>query len=213
MIDTTHLAVFLAAALVLSLTPGPAVLFIIARSVHYGRGTGIASAIGVGIGSLLQVCLAALGVSALLLASATAYTLLKWLGAAYLVYLGTRALLDRRPQCVPDTEPPPVGRFKVLQAGVLVNLLNPKTALFFLSFLPQFVVPGHSAEWIQTLTFGAIFVGIAACTDSLYALLSGGLRGLLRGRRRFEAISRTVSGAVYISLGIAAALTGGRTTR
>lgn len=211
MIDTTHLAVFLAASLVLALTPGPAVLFIVARGIQSGRTAGMVSAAGIAIGSLLQVILSSLGLSALLYASAAAYHVVRWLGAAYLLYLGVRTLADRRAN-EPAPQSAPTGKlWPLFRAGLLVNLLNPKTALFFLSFLPQFVVTSRGPAWAQTMVFGVIFIGIAACTDSLYALLSGGLRSLLSGRAAVKILGRWVSGGIYLALGIAAAVSGART--
>lgn len=211
MIDTTHLAVFLAASLVLALTPGPAVLFIVARSMQGGRAAGLVSAAGIAIGSLIQVTLASFGLSALFFASATAYQVVRWLGAAYLVYLGIRTLTDRRPGA-PSLPDRATERLRpVFRAGLFVNLLNPKTALFFLSFLPQFVVTDRGPAWAQTMAFGAIFIAIAACTDSLYALLSGSLRSLLSERGALKLLGRWVSGGIYLALGIVAAVTGGRT--
>lgn len=210
MIDVSHLPLFLVAALVLCLTPGPAVLFIVARSVQQGRRAGIVSAVGVAIGSLVQVALTAVGISAVLMASVLAYTVVRWLGAAYLFYLGIRALIGNGDNHLPSAQTAhPASYWKLLRSGVVVNLLNPKTALFFLSFLPQFVDPSRGAAWLQTLSLGVIFVALAACTDSLYALVSGTLR-LFSRRQLFAVANRWVSGAIYIGLGIFAALTGER---
>ena len=206
--DPPTLALFAAAALALTLFPGPAVLYIVARSVEGGRLAGLASALGVALGGLVHVAFAVVGLSAVLAHSAATFALVKWLGAAYLVYLGLRTILSRKGE---DPETPAVERAslgRILRQGIVVNVLNPKTALFFLAFLPQFVDPSGVAAYIQISALGAVFVVIALSTDSLYALLSGTAAAWIRGRSGVQKARRYVSGGIYIALGVATAATG-----
>ena len=207
MIEPTALTLFITAALLLLVAPGPAVLYVIARSVEQGRAAGLVSVLGIALGALAHIALAALGLSALLLASALAFTLVKFAGAAYLVWLGVHSLLQRSPEH--DIEAPaPHALGHIFWQGAIVNLLNPKTALFFLAFLPQFVDPGRGPVALQILLLGGIFTALAITSDSLYALLAGSLAGLLRGNRTFRRFQRRLSGLVMIALGIGAALSG-----
>jgi threonine/homoserine/homoserine lactone efflux protein len=204
----THLALpnpdrlgfFVLAALVLLLIPGPAVLYVVAQSLEQGRRTGLASVAGVHLGTCVHVLAAAVGLSALVVASAAAFTAVKLAGAAYLVYLGVRRLLDRRSWF--DVERRRVGLRTAFVRGTVVNVLNPKTALFFLAFLPQFVDPDRTV-WSQVLALGLLFVCLGAVTDSLYALVAGTFGRFLR--RRQNAL-RWGSGFAYIGLGAAAAV-------
>jgi len=193
---------FAVAAFALIVIPGPAVLYIVSQSVGQGRAGGLAAVLGVEIGAFVHVAGAALGVSAILASSATAFSVLKLAGGAYLIVLGIRRLLER------DSESQLVtGRTRPLGAifrqGVIVNALNPKTALFFLAFLPQFVAPERGGVWSQALVLGFVFVGLGLVTDSLYALAAGTIGGLLRRRRNAV---RYGSGVVFIALGATAAL-------
>lgn len=203
--DLTSLGLFVVAALVLLLTPGPAVLYIVARSLEQGRRAGLVSMLGVHAGTLVHVAAAAAGVSALLAASATAFGIVKYVGAAYLVYLGVRRMLDRRPVLATEHR----GARHLRRAfvdGVVVNVLNPKTALFFLAFLPQFVDVSRGAVGAQILALGAVFVMLGLVTDGGYALTAGTAAQWLRDRPRFLAGERWVSGGMYIGLGLAAAV-------
>jgi len=202
---------FLAAALALLLVPGPAVVFIVARSVHQGRRAGLVSAIGVGAGSLVHVTGATLGLSALLLSSATAFATVKFAGAAYLVWIGVRTLLGRGGD-IEATLPAPRSLAQIWWQGVVVNVLNPKTAMFFLAFLPQFVDPSRGGVAVQTLLLGGLFVVTGICTDSLYALVAGTAGGWMRTSPRFSRAQRAVTGAVFIGLGVTTAAVG-RTDR
>jgi threonine/homoserine/homoserine lactone efflux protein len=204
--DPTSLGVFVVAALVLLLTPGPAVLYIVARSIDQGPRAGLVSMLGVHVGTLVHVTAAAAGLSAVLAASATAFSVVKYLGAAYLVYLGVRRLLERAPAAgTRPAQPPRLGRAFV--DGVVVNLLNPKTALFFLAFLPQFVDVARGQVGLQILALGGVFVALGLFTDGAYALTAGTAAQWLRGHPRFLASERWVSGGTYIGLGVAAAFT------
>ena len=205
MLDLTHLPLFLLASALLLLTPGPAVLYIIARSVDHGRRAGLVSVCGIEVGNLVHVLAATLGLSALLLSSALAFTIVKYLGAVYLVYLGLRKLFTR--QAIPGPgkrQPQSLGR--IFSQGVVVATLNPKTALFFVAFLPQFVDPSEGAIAGQLLVLGCIFVLLGLISDSMYALVAGTVGQWLKGSRSAVRAERYVVGSVYIGLGVTAAL-------
>jgi threonine/homoserine/homoserine lactone efflux protein len=204
--DPSRLSLFVAAAVVLLLTPGPAVLYIVTRSVDQGRRAGLVSVLGVHAGTLVHVAAAAAGLSAVLAASATAFTVVKYLGAAYLIYLGVRQLLARvhEPADVTATTAPPLSR--VFVDGFVVNVLNPKTALFFLAFLPQFVTVSRGAVSAQILGLGLIFVCLGLLTDALYAVTAGSAAQWLRARRGVALTRRWIPGTMYIGLGLATAL-------
>jgi threonine/homoserine/homoserine lactone efflux protein len=205
--DITSHAVFFVASAVLIITPGPAVLYILARSVSQGRRAGLVSVAGVGLANLGHAVAASLGLSAILAASTLAYSMLKYIGAAYLMFLGLRKILGRAPTAAPDATPLEPLRATFRQA-LLVGILNPKTALFFLSFLPQFAHPGHGPVSLQLLVLGVSFVAMAVISDGAYALLSGTLARYLRRRDGFVRAGRYASGAVYCGLGVIAALSG-----
>lgn len=204
-------ALFLLAALGLLLIPGPAVLYIVTRSVAQGRRAGLVSVGGIEAAGLAHALAAALGLSALLLTSALAFDIVKYLGAAYLIYLGVRTILTRD-ESQHAAAPTPRSSSQLFTHGFVVNLLNPKTALFFYAFLPQFVDPARGSVVGQMLFFGALFVLLASCTDSLYALLSSTLgqrlTRRLTGNTRFQSIRRYVTGGIYIALGMTAAFAG-----
>ena len=203
--EWSSLGLFAVAALVLLLTPGPAVLYIVTRSIDQGWRAGLVSVLGVHVGTLAHIFAAAAGLSALLAASATAFGVVKYMGAAYLIYIGVRRLRDRSSMVTPAAGVPKRLR-RAFVDGVVVNVMNPKTALFFLAFLPQFVTEarGHVGE--QIIALGVVFVLLGAVTDSLYALSAGTAARWLRGQPRFLAGERWVTGGLYISLGLAAAL-------
>jgi len=205
--EWSNLGIFVAAALVLLLTPGPAVLYIVTRSLDQGRRAGLVSMLGVHVGTLAHVAAAAAGLSALLAASATAFSVVKYLGAGYLVYLGIRRLLDRRGTASVERRVRPLRR--AFFDGVVVNVLNPKTALFFLAFLPQFVDVSRGSVGAQILGLGLLFVMLGAFTDGLYAVSAGAAAQWLRGNPRFLASERWISGSMYVGLGVAAALSSG----
>jgi len=203
----SSLLVFLLTALVLLLIPGPAVLYIVTRSVAQGRKAGMASVLGIELATLCHSMAAAFGLSAILLASALAFNVVRYLGAAYLVYLGIRTILSRAPSHASDNSPTP-SLSQMFRKGFLVNLLNPKTALFFYAFLPQFVDPARGSSVLQILWLGALFVVLATITDSTYALISSAAGRLLTQRPGFQRVQKYVTGLIYISLGVAAALSG-----
>ncbi len=193
-------ALFAAAALALIVVPGPAVLYIVAQSIDRGRLAGLVSALGVAVGGLVHVTAAAVGLSALLVSSATAFTVVKLAGAAYLVGLGLFTLLSRRAS--EEVAVPHERRLRrIFGQGIVVNVLNPKTALFFLAFLPQFVDPDRGAVAWQILALGLAFVLLAVLSDALWALVAGTASTRLRGSRRFGAVRRYVSGSVFVGLG------------
>lgn len=203
--DGPAFALFLIAAFLLLITPGPAVLYIIARSIDQGRLAGIVSVLGIAVGALVHVATAALGLSALLVSSALAFTVVKYVGAAYLIYLGLRKLLSRE-EAQHSAKTAPRRLMRIFFDGILVNLFNPKTALFFFAFLPQFIDPGRGLAALQVLLLGLIFVGMAIISDGLYAMLAGTLGQWLKGNRQFLRGQRYFAGVVYIALGITAAL-------
>ena len=203
--DLTHLPLFIIASVVLILTPGPAVLYIIARSVDQGRRAGLVSVCAIEVGNFMHVLAATLGLSALLLSSALAFTIVKYLGAAYLVYLGLRKLFARN-AIRPSGNSQPRNLRRTFSQGVVVAALNPKTALFFVAFLPQFVDPSHGAIAGQMLFLGCTFVMLAVISDSMYALLAGTVGQWLKGSRSVVRAERYLAGSVYIGLGVTAAL-------
>ena len=199
--------VFIAAAVALLVVPGPAVVFIVTRSVAHGRTGGLVSVLGVHTGSVVHVAAAALGVSALLATSATAFSAVKYLGAAYLIFLGVQRLIRRA-----DYQEPAgvssLAHARLYRQGIVVNVLNPKTAIFFLAFLPQFVNPARGPVALQIALLGTCFIILGIASDSTYAMLAGTLAGRLRRdagiRRRLD----RVSGVIYLGLGATAALAG-----
>jgi threonine/homoserine/homoserine lactone efflux protein len=207
--DLTHLPLFILASAVLLVTPGPAVLYILARSVDQGRRAGLVSVCAIETGNFVHVIAATLGLSALLLSSALAFTIVKYLGAAYLVYLGLRKIFSRR--TVQETAgSQPQSLHRIFSQGVMVAALNPKTALFFVAFLPQFVDPSQGAIALQMLVLGCSFIMMGFISDSLYALAAGTLGQWLKGSFAVVRAQRYVIGGVYIGLGVTAALTGAR---
>lgn len=196
---------FVAASLVVLVTPGPGVLYVVARSLSQGRRAGLVSALGLSAGALLQVAAATAGLSAILLTSATAFGIVKTLGAAYLIYLGLRALFGRGSASEPEVSSR-LSLTRLFRDGVVVSVLNPKIALFFLAFLPQFVEPASGSATQQILFLGLLYAALALVTDGAYALLAGGLRQWLGGRVGLGRLPRYLSGCVYLGLGVKAAL-------
>jgi threonine/homoserine/homoserine lactone efflux protein len=206
--DPTTLALFSVAALALIVVPGPAVLYIVARSVDQGRRAGVVSALGIAVGGLVHVAAAVVGISALVVSSARAFEAVKYAGAAYLIVLGIRRLLTRDELIGDERDLAPLRQ--VFTQGVVVNVLNPKTALFFLAFLPQFVDPEAGSVALQTLLLGVTFVALALVSDSLYGLAAGTLGGALRRSTAYLRVQRYVSGSVFVGLGLATAVSGSR---
>lgn len=201
------LAVFAVSAAALILIPGPAVLYIIARSIHQGRRAGLLSALGVEVGSLVHIVGATLGLSAILVSSSVAFSFVKFAGAAYLIYLGVRTLLTRE-EPVSTVTVAPVNLRRVFGQGVVVNVLNPKVALFFFAFFPQFIDPDRGSVALQTLVLGAVFCVVGTVLDCTWALLAGSAGGWLKGNVYFLRRQRFVTGAIYLGLGVTTAFSG-----
>ena len=202
-----RLALFAVAALALLLVPGPAVLYIVARSIHQGKRAGLVSVLGIHLGTLVHITAATAGLSALLVSSASAFTAVKLAGAAYLIGLGLWTLFSRSP----DAEIALGGERRlrrVFAQGVVVNVLNPKTALFFLAFLPQFVDPHRGHATLQIALLGLTFAALGMVTDSVWAVGAGAAGDVLRRSRRFASVQRYVSGSVFVGLGVVTALAG-----
>ncbi len=206
-LSSLNLALFIPAAIALIVTPGPVVLYIVTRSVDQGRKAGLVSVLGSEIGNLCHVAAAALGLSAILLSSTLAFDIVKYLGAAYLIYLGIRKLLSSDKIADQTARRDTLGR--IFLQGIVVAVLNPKTALFFFAFLPQFVDSSKGAVTLQILFLGIIMVTLAIISDTIYALMAGTLGRWLRGNLRYLRFQRDFSGTVYIGLGVTAALAGG----
>jgi threonine/homoserine/homoserine lactone efflux protein len=196
---------FAIASLALLVIPGPAVLYVINRSIADGRSTALAAVAGLEIGNFMHVVAATLGLSAVIAASATAFGVVKWIGAGYLIYTGIRTL-SRKPAAF-NEEQKTLSRRKSFTQGIVVNTFNPKVALFFLSFLPQFIDTEKGSAAVQSLILGSIFVLLGMCSDGLYAILASALRGpLLRGKS-LPFVQRYVAGSVFVLLGVIAAST------
>jgi threonine/homoserine/homoserine lactone efflux protein len=206
--DASTFLLFALASLAFLAIPGPSVFYIVTRSLAQGRRAGVTSMLGVQAGGLVHVVAAAFGVSAIIASSATAFTIVKYVGAAYLVLIGLRKLLARAEE-EPELElgGPATGR-RLFWQGAIVNVFNPKTALFFLAFLPQFVDPSAGPVAPQMLVLGTLLVGLGVVSDGTYALVAAGagrrLRETAAARRRLDRLS----GGVFVSLGLVAALAG-----
>ncbi len=214
--EPSSLAAFVVATVVLLVIPGPAVLYVVARSADQGPRAGVVSTLGIGVGTLVHVLAASLGISALLVSSALAFNVVKILGAAYLVYLGVRRLVDREP---PDRPEIPRRRrmLRIFFQGMVVNILNPKTALFFFAFLPQFVDVSRGSVSAQIAFLGLLFVALGVVSDSTWALAAGTAGNWLRSPERglsprglspFWRTQRYLTGGVLIALGVTAVLSG-----
>lgn len=203
--DAASLLAFIAAALVVLLIPGPGVLYVLARSLSQGQRAGLVSAAGLSAGAFVHVVAATVGLSALLLASAAAFGVVKLLGAAYLIYLGVRAVMSRQPNVDVET-PAPRSLRRLFADGVVVSVLNPKVAVFFLAFLPHFADPLRGSVATQMFVLGVLYCVLALCTDGAYALLAGRLRRWIRGPMASGPLPRYASGVVYVGLGISTAL-------
>jgi threonine/homoserine/homoserine lactone efflux protein len=206
--DLTTALVFSGAALALLVIPGPAVLYIVARSASQGRRAGLVSVAGIHVGTLVHIAAAVLGLSALIVASATAFTMVRLAGAAYLVYLGVttlrhhKALVDSTPASVPRSPR------RVFTDGVVLNILNPKTAVFFLAFVPQFVDVDAGNSTVQVAFLGMLFIALGLVTDGAYALAGGWIGTRLRRSPRLARRADTTAGVVYLGLGLTTALAG-----
>lgn len=199
--DTATLALFTATALAIAISPGPGIFYVAARTLAGGRSEGLASSFGTGLGGLVHVAAGAVGVSALVMASAEAFTLLKLAGAVYLVWLGIKAIREaRRPF---EATPVTTGTARAFREGILVEALNPKTAAFFLAFLPQFVDPSAGPVWLQFLLLGLISVTLNTAVDVVVALLASRARSIAVGRPALLRRLRTAAGGLIATLGLA----------
>jgi threonine/homoserine/homoserine lactone efflux protein len=210
LISHSSLLLFVTGAALLLVIPGPAVTYVVSRSIGHGRAAGLVSVTGIVVGTLLHVTAATLGLSALLASSALAFQFIKYLGAAYLIYLGIRTLRRDDSQLLQAAN----GERRLLRIfvqGVLVNLLNPKTALFFLAFLPQFVDPSLGHPSLQIFQLGVLFALMGWISDSLWAVLAGTVAERFRSSVRLRRAQRNVSGGALIALGLASAFSGAKT--
>ena len=195
------LPVFIAASIALLVIPGPAVLFIVARSGAQGRRAGFVSVVGVHTASIVHVGAAVAGLSAVVVASAIAFTAVKFIGGLYLIYLGVKSIRGARRAsgAVAPTRRP---EKRLFAEAFVVNLLNPKVALFFLAFLPQFVERGHGAIWTQTLVLGLVYIALGLCSDSMYVLIGARMGSWMNGRAGRLRASQYAEGGILVGLGV-----------
>jgi threonine/homoserine/homoserine lactone efflux protein len=199
----------MAASVVLVVVPGPAVIYILTRSISQGRRAGLASAVGVNVGSAIHVLAAVVGLSVVLASSEVLFSIVRWAGVAYLAWIGLRTLLSTDDAFLePATDVSSLRH--VFSQGVIVNVLNPKVAMFFLAFLPQFIDPTAPNAALQSLVLGMTLVVIGLVSDSVYALLGGSIGGAIRNRPGAARTTRIVSGITYLALAGVAAATGSR---
>jgi threonine/homoserine/homoserine lactone efflux protein len=198
-IEGTRFALFVSVAVILALTPGPGILYVLGRTLHGGRHEGVLSALGTFAGGSVHVLAAALGLSVILMTSATAFEVIRYAGASYLIYLGVSMILSRNARLTAEQSNKPGGHF--LQ-GIATEVLNPKTALFFLSFIPQFVSPAKGHLTLQFLILGAISVSLNTAVDLIVVGFAGALVRPLTQNRRFIERQRTASGVGMIGLGV-----------
>lgn len=205
MLDQATLVTYLAILVGFVFVPGPAVLLTLARASSSGVKVGLATGLGIAVGDLVHTLLAVVGISAVVLASAFLFGLIKWLGAAYLIYLGVKALCTRTGPVLPRPGTSMDARAAFGQA-VLVEILNPKSALFFLAFLPQFVNPGNGLIALQLMTLGGLFVMMGFFSTALVAVGAGGISRLLRRHPTIVRWQNRLVGGVYCALGVRLAL-------
>jgi threonine/homoserine/homoserine lactone efflux protein len=208
MIPVDKLLLFITASLVILVIPGPAVLYIITRSISQGRAAGLASVAGVNLAALTYTFAAAFGLTAILVTSVLAFNTVKFAGAAYLIYLGVQQLLSRPKLETLELKSDSLSN--ILAQGYIVNILNPKMAFFTFAFLPQFIDPSYGNTIIQILFLGTLFAVMAIVSDGMYALLASRLRPWLQRNLQFLKKQKYIVGTVYIGLGITAALTGSK---
>jgi threonine/homoserine/homoserine lactone efflux protein len=197
-------ALFVATALALLAIPGPAVLYVVGRSIDQGRTAGLASVLGITSGTIVHITAATVGLSSLVLASKVAFDAVRYVGAAYLVLLGVRRLLTRGGEEAVEGRPPRTLR-RLYAQGFVVNLLNPKTIVFVFAFIPQFVDVGAGHVWLQILLLGLTLAGLGLVSDSLYAVVAGTVADRLRGTPLVARVERWFGGTVLIGLGVVAA--------
>jgi RhtB (resistance to homoserine/threonine) family protein len=203
--DANTLLLFMTAALALNVTPGPDMLYVVARSVSEGRAAGVISSFGIAAGSLVHTLAVALGLAGLLRAVPIAFEIVKWVGAAYLIWLGVRAL-RRHGKVVGPSSVTPASRGAVFRQGMLTNLLNPKVALFFLAFLPQFVDPERGPVALQVISLGLLFNLSGTLVNIVVAVLASGAGAWSRRRFGESVFLRRLTGVLFIGLGVRLAL-------
>jgi threonine/homoserine/homoserine lactone efflux protein len=204
--DVSHLVLFLAAAFVLAVTPGPGIFYVAARTLSGGRAEGMASSLGTGLGGMVHVLAGSIGVSAIVLTSAELFTALKLVGAVYLVWLGLRTLKAARRDAMTALQAASVGAGRAFREGVLVEALNPKTAAFFLAFIPQFVDPTSGNVALQFALLGFVSVALNTLADVMVAFVASGVRAAAAQRPDVIRRLREASGAAMIALGLGLAL-------
>jgi threonine/homoserine/homoserine lactone efflux protein len=209
MIELTSYVSFIAVATAVIVTPGPSVMFVVARSVNLGLKNGLVSVLGVASGALAHAIAVSIGLAALLRASFGAFQVIKYFGCFYLVCLGIQTLRSQANQAEAPTDTD-VYRWRIFLQGFLVEILNPKTALFFLAFLPQFTSAKGTSVWLQLLILGFTFVLIGLISDAVYAVAAGRIGSWLKRSSRFRKIERILSGTVYTSLGVGGVFYGDR---
>lgn len=201
-----HWISFFTAAALLNLSPGPDIAYLLTQTVHHGRRAGVAAMFGLWSGTLMHVLLTAAGLAAVLAASSTAFTVLKWAGAGYLVYLGIQALISRSGFAAPSAKAAFGSHFKIYQQGILVSALNPKVAVFFASFLPQFVVAGAGPAAAQLLLHGLLIIFVAAFIEPLVLIFGARLASYLRARSHIAKWVDRALGVLFIGFGLRLAL-------
>ncbi|MEL6977676.1 MAG: LysE family translocator [Pseudomonadota bacterium] len=206
MIEHTVLIAYVAIVLGFVFIPGPATLLTIARASTSGTRVGVATGAGIAVGDLVHTLMAIIGISALIAASAVAFAIVKYVGAAYLFYLGVKAILERAPADPSSGGGPRVTARRAFQQAVAAEVLNPKTALFFLAFLPQFVQPAAGSVALQLAVFGLIFVLLGLLSTVVFAVGAGGLGRFLRRHPAVVRWQGKVVGGVYCALGLRLAL-------
>ncbi len=207
--DSSSLMLFVTGSVILLIIPGPAVFYVLSRAVGQGRSAGLVSAAGISVGTLCHVTAAVLGLSALLASSGRAFQVVKYAGAAYLIFLGVRTLLGNAAEQGPISENGH-SLLRFFGQGILVNVLNPKSALFFLAFLPQFVNPAKGHVTSQILFLGVLFAVMGLISDSSWALVAGNFAAKLRSSLRWRRAQKNISGSALIALGLATAISGAK---
>jgi threonine/homoserine/homoserine lactone efflux protein len=203
MLDTSRFGLFVAAAILLAITPGPGMLYVLTRSLKGGRGEGLASSFGTAVGGFAHVIAAALGLSAILATSSVVFALVKYVGAVYLIYLGIRALLTKDDIALEGIASSTIG--KAFRQGIITEVLNPKTALFFLAFIPQFINPQENII-LQSVILGSISIALNTSADAIVAMLAGSIGQWLRSHQQFRRKQQLFTGWSLIGLGTYVAL-------
>lgn len=198
--DITHWSTFLVAAVLLNLSPGPDIAFILGHTVKGGTKAGTAAMLGIWTGAFGHVILAVTGLSAVVAASATAFSIVKWIGVIYLVWIGIAAIRFSGTSFLPKTLPAQRGFWSIFRQGVLIDLLNPKVAIFFLAFLPQFAIPGAGPIWSQLLLHGTLIIVVAAAIEPPLVMLGGHLTTKLRESPRIAVWLDRTLGTLLIGL-------------